>query len=356
MRSPDFDNLNSAAPSLRTIRNLKDLGWIKPGSPNWWSTDYAPDPRKYLTFDDFQSKLVYLGQQDTVNREFAVDRVIKPRQVYLYPNPQVPMTVLEIKMGNHNLPFLITARPYHPKEIFDNPITPFIQDHPLSALPRYLSSGGKLEISSHFYPHIRGLFAGKRGNHLFWYPLFTGAWWKEFGQPLKNALIKQSIDFLEVYNPPYSQGDSTFTHIWEELSQKGNLVDQRRPTTVDFPTHQTSAEEFLENWQDPDKKEPTVVYPLRHPDFKYTLSLVITAKTNRGNNIRKPVILGILAENGGTGYTHIGGICRIKNKQLAEDISGAITADFGTQVDTVLFIPQKGRPKYERISAATQAF
>lgn len=48
------------------------------------------------------------------------------------------------------------------------------------------------------------------------------------------------------------------------------------------------------------------------------------------------------------GYDRIG-IMRIKDRELAQQISLLKTEDFGFPVDTLLFTPQKGRPKYERV-------
>lgn len=62
-------------------------------------------------------------------------------------------------------------------------------------------------------------------------------------------------------------------------------------------------------------------------------------------------MVGIYAENGLAGWCKKRGILRIKDKELAEFISTALTDDFGTPIDSVLFTPQPGRPKYKRIGA-----
>lgn len=351
MRSPDFENLNSVKPDLATINRMQRHGYIKDGSPLWWSTDYTPDPREYLTFEKFQARLVHLGDLKTQQRTWITERRLVHRNVYLYPEPQVPMTVLELEVNKRPLPFLITARPYHPKELQSNPFPFFILNHPLDSLTKFISSGGLIDIPDHFYPHIRGLFAGRRGNHLFWYPINILSWWKQTGEPITKSLAHSDLSYIALYNAPF-MGESRFPGVWDGLIGR-RLVDQRHPTWPNFSTEETSAEDFLRRWKKPKQKEPLVYYPLRKPDLEVTLPLVVTAITNKESKTRKPVVLGVYADNGLVGHARIDGICRIRNNSLAEYISQSITEDFGTEVDAVLYTPQPGRPLYERVSTSS---
>lgn len=352
MRSPEFELIDPVAkPNLETVRELQQKRFIKDGSPLWWSTDYAPDAREYVPFDEFRERLVYLGECSTTRRNlyFSVgDENLMPREVYLYPEPKVPISLLNLEVEDHQLTFLVTARPYHINELSSTPFSKFLAEHPLESLPDYVQNGGIIDLSNHFYPHIRGLFAGTRGNHFFWYLTHATTFWEEFGKPIRDALEKKNLGFIGFYDSPML-GDRSYTEVWDELEGKSQFVDQRRPTWVDFPHSEVSAEEFIQNYQKTDQ-DLLVSYPLRLPDFESTLPLIIATRTHKTSSLRSPVVLGIYAENGYAGYCGRGGILRIKDKALAETISEIISIDFGIPVDVVLFTPQKGRPKYERVS------
>lgn len=351
MRSPEFELIDPVTkPNLETIRELQQKRFVKDGSPLWWSTDYAPDAREYVPFDEFRERLVYLGECSTTRRSpFFLSNDLMPREVYLYPEPKVPISLLNLEVEGYNLPFLVTARPYHKNELSSSPFSKFLAEHPLESLPSYVQNGGVVDLPNHFYPHIRGLFAGTRGSHYFWYLTHATTFWEEFGKPIRNALEKKNLGFIGFYDSPMS-GDRSYTEVWDELAGKPQLVDQKRPTWVDFPRSEVSAEEFIQDYQKTDQ-DLIVYYPLRLPDFESTLPLVIATKTHKTSNLRSPAVLDIYAENGYSGYCRRGGILRIKDRRLAENVSKVTSEDFGFPVDTVLFTPQKGRPKYERVSS-----
>lgn len=387
MESHEREPLNSAWPNLEVIRDLKNKRHIRDSSPFWWSTDYEPDPREYLPFEEFKRRLVYFGECKTKTDEpsdFWVPG--QKKEVYLYPEPVVPISILPLEMGTQVLPFLVTARPYHERELFLSP-WPSYHGHPsLETLPKYIESGEAIRLPEHFYPHIRGLFAGKRGNHFFWYPLessslppggfFSNEVWerfesseeyqdvfspelrnriyedRKFAQQLTEALEKQNLSFLGFYDTTrIIYLDCKYSDVWRELKydkEKEGLVDLRRTMGVDFPCQEVSAEEFIEGYQELGQ-DLLVYYPLRLPGIKSTLPLVIATRTHK-NGKKKPAVLGIFADNGEIGRCRRAGILRIKDRELAKTISQEITGDFGISVDTVLFTSQKGRPKYERIS------
>src|SRR5438876_11868113 len=115
MRMPDFEHVNEVRPSTGTVKYLRNNRLIYPGSPHWWSTDYAPDPREYVPFPEFKTRLVTFGLQETKPDEIDSYRRRVIREVHLYPYEQVPMSVVELQT-DPPLSFLITARPFHPKE------------------------------------------------------------------------------------------------------------------------------------------------------------------------------------------------------------------------------------------------
>lgn len=353
MKSPEGETPYQEKSYTKIIRELKEKNFINDGSPLWWSTDYKPDPREYLSFDEFRQRLIHLGNHKThvIHDYLAPERLVE-RDVYLYPKPKVPITILNLDVSGEQLSFLVTARPYHRKELeISDSYSTVSSDcrlfgYPeLKKIPKFVRSGGVIDLPEHFYPHIRGLFAGRRGNHFFWYNLHL---WSAFGQTIKESLKSKELSFISFYHPTEG-GRRTYREVWFELLRKENLVDHKKPRSLDFPYLEVSTEEFIEDYQKTNK-DLVVYYPLRHPDIENTLPLVISTRTHQESMIRKPSVLGIYAENGSIGWCRQAGILRIKNRQFAEEISKSISGDFGIPVDTILFIPQKGRPKYERIS------
>ena len=349
-----------SAPPLDVIRELKSQGFIPEQSPFWWSTDYSPDPREYVPFDEFKNRLVYLGRVKTKSVGiWSTDQAMQ-KDIYLYPNRPVPISILNLNVEGINLPFLVTARPYNRTEILSSPFPRFLYEHPrVEDLRELIENCGTVALYAHFYPHVRGLYAGRRGNNFFWYPLqpfradsspedlLNGNENKE----LRNALNDNNLSFLDIYNYPMSEPYS-YRGVWDELRKHPSLVDLKdggRLKHVDFPYAEVSAEEFIEDYES--DADLLVMYPLRLTQFETTLPLVVANKTHSASTIREPAILGVLADNENVGRSRHRGIARIIDRQFAQVLASAIGEDFGLNVDTVLFTPRKGRPKYERVTA-----
>lgn len=350
----NLEHLNILKPPLNTIRELKAKGVIGEKSPFWWNTDYEPDPREYMNFPEFKRRLVHFGIRNIVYTRFlGMDKDVQKRDVYLYPRPQIPMTIFNLEILEQNLPFMVTARPYHEKELSSEPLSSFLlKNKDLEKLKAELKVDKNkiIDLHQHFYPHIRGLFAGAKGTNLFWYPINVNSWYDILNtginaKELQDALKKKNLDFLGFYRMPYSDR-RTYHKVWEELSNS-SLVSMN-PQWPDFPSpSEVSVEEFVNSLNaDGDR---ITFYPLRTPALKETLPIVVSTRTHEASANRKPTVLGVYAENKPPGYGYKAGILRIKNLDLAQFISSKISKDFGIPVDTVLFTPQKGRPKYERI-------
>ncbi|MCL4382651.1 MAG: hypothetical protein M1575_01090 [Patescibacteria group bacterium] len=244
---------------------------------------------------------------------------------------------------------MVTARPYSPKETFSRH-TYIGQIDALPSIPKlqsFIAQGGKIDLLDHFFPHIRGLLSSQRGNHYFWYKLSYN-WWLAYEKKLELALKKKGVSYLDIYIHTFSSQKS-YLEVWEELEAKPGFVDQRKTCRPDFPYQRVSAEEFIQGYKT-ETQDLVVYYPLRVNGFIETLPLFVAPRTGLKSKERKPVVLGIYAENGCTGFCHRGGILRIKNRELAGEISSLISRDFGLQVDTVLFTPCPGRPLYERVA------
>ncbi len=296
-KGPEFEGSNFPGkelrgPSLDIIHNLKSKGLIRDGSPFWWSTDYSPDPRELLQFNQFMARLVHVGTAKVQYSRSFLGREPHEKDVYLYPEPQVPISILSLSYQGANLPFLATARPYHEKEIFNEPISLFLKEHPISNLSDFVLSDGVIDIPDHFFPHIRGLFAGQRNNHFFWYPLrpFDSKLLLATGESdftpfreLKGNLVKESLSFLDIYEDTYL--GQTYNGVWHELMNRPELVDAKGgPKWVDFAFKEVSAEELLEDSSN--NGNLLAYYPIRHERFRSTLPIVIANKTHNSSRLR----------------------------------------------------------------------
>lgn len=346
--------------NLNSLKRLKEENIIYRKSPNWWSTDYASDPRKLVSFEEFQEKLISLSSSKT--------DMISPR---LYPDPQVPISILNLEIDNQEFKFIVTCRPYHEKEkhsdfssqrLFSNDLD---SGNSIEDIKKKWRNNKKVKLQDHFYPHIRGLFVSKRDNHFFWYPLVTENEYNSSGKrmedkiltnkKIKDALIKKNLSFINIYD---SYGlEITYNGILDELQDKSgqpyfSFKKLNKINNINFDANEISAEEFIDNYHNnlQNSSDFYVKYPLKLPIFSSTLTLIIFNKTSEDNLNRNPVILGILADDDCSGRYDHKGILRIKDKSLAQEISKKISADFGFHVDTILFTPQVGHPKYDRIS------
>lgn len=307
-------------------------------SPCWWSTDHEPDPRVFMPFEVFYQHLIHIKGSDFT----------------LYPYPGTPMTILDLDIDGFRIPFLVTARPYHLTETKSQYtyVSLLSEFQTVNQLRWFVEKGGKLDLPFHFFPHIRGLFAGRRGHHFFWYHL--GFRKKEYEQQIEDALMARGLSpTIQLYpsgddNAFYSP--LSFYEVQKELQATSGLVHQRL-FYPDFPHREVSAEEFIEEWPD-DTGELMVYYPIRLSGIKYTLPLAIATRTNRTSRIRHPVVLGVFGRKTINTTRVATGILPIIDRSLAETVSRNISADFGIAVDAVLYTPTprpKGQSEYERV-------
>jgi len=158
-----------------------------------------------MEFSEFKKRLVHLGVHKVESIDWPLSgQSGKERDVYLYPKPKVPMTILSLEVLGQALPFFVTARPYHKKEIPSNPHSTALLNNPsIKDLKRHLDSGQEIRLHDHFHPHIRGLFAGAKGNNFFWYPLRFTSYWYEFGEKVQKALEGKKLQFIKFCNIPW---------------------------------------------------------------------------------------------------------------------------------------------------------
>lgn len=331
--SINLEFLNSHKLPLEKIKELQQEGVICRGSPHWWSTDYAPDPREFISIDEFRNRLIPVEENGRV-------------RFHLYPHRFVPMTVIDLPIDGESIPFMVTARPYHPSSknlVVNTDLLEEGMSTPISDVPQKLKDIRSLFLTYHCVPHVHGLFAGARGTHLFWYSLFYFPN-SSFIPNISEALEKQGLAEIFPSSLTYLGYEiRSYDDVAEEISKKGLVA--RRFIRPDFDYEEVCIDEFL-NPQD--QRDYLVYYPLRLPSLQETLPLMVATKTHSQSRQRSPVVLGISA---GTKNSHgkRDYFWRIKDYDFASSIATAVTADFGTKVGCVLFTPQ-GKPQYERVS------
>lgn len=342
----NLEQINTLKPSQDLIRQLREQRRIQDCAPLWWDTDYAPNPREYVPFESFKKRLVGMGvctisRSSHFRSEPRLGDETYQADVRLYTSPTVPMTILPLEIDGLTLPFFITARPYHQREQSSYNTAHFVY-RPISELRQHLRDGNPLLLPRHFFPHIRGLFAGARGNHLFWYPFNVD--YDTNYHKLISALAKGNNTFLDINSPA---ADRTYEDARQELAER-NLIDARAPHWFDFLIKQVSAEDLIETAKG--EHPAYTYYPVRVPGVEHTLPVVVSNKTHSTSEINRLAAIGVYAVVRGGGDKR-GGIWRIKDRELASNVSAELTSDFGVPVDAVLFTPQKGRPHFERVTA-----
>ncbi len=85
----------------------------------------------------------HLGKVKTRGADFWSTNQVIEKDVYLFPNGQVPISVLNLYVKGISLPFLVTARPYTRKGIFSTPFPRFLYEHlTVEDLQEHLENGG----------------------------------------------------------------------------------------------------------------------------------------------------------------------------------------------------------------------
>jgi len=334
---PDTELVNNSKPSLELIKELQNREMIKPGSSFWWSTDYAPDPRELLSFEEFSSRLHPVGENH-----------------FIYTNPRVPMTLLSVPVLGTELPLIITARPYGaestsrtdpagagPMSLFDYFDSP-------DELKDALDEGTYTLFPRNCFPHVRGLFTGARGNHVFWSPLSTNTYESEpFYNEVQRRLDGMGLGYirLSTQDRDYKIERSYFA-AHQEAVEKG--LSDGKGVKIDFPFDEVTVDEFLETAEGTGLGGDVLVnYPLRLPEFTETLPLVIATRTHMKANESGIFVLGLQS-----GETHERGareVKRIRNEELASYISKEISDDFSYPAKTVVFYGGRGRTFYHTV-------
>ncbi|OGH12240.1 MAG: hypothetical protein A2857_00545 [Candidatus Levybacteria bacterium RIFCSPHIGHO2_01_FULL_36_15] len=328
----NLEFLNVHKPSIEIIKKLRTEGSIRAGSPYWWSTDFVPDPREYMPFEQFRSRLVPVEKDGKT-------------YFHLYTQKAVPMTTVTLPIEGEDLTFMVTARPYRldSKNLVDcGDLTDRFFDRSFSEIAEDIEKYHGTIMQLHCLPHVRGLFVGAGGNHIFWYPDRNIS----FIEKIEDALKKQNLNFIQPAG--YSGAgrvELSYANAHEELTQK-KLIAGRTAVKINFPHEEVSADEFL----DYQKTEGDLVlcYPLRLPTINETIPLAIATRTHATSHKKAPVVLGVSA--GTDRYLEqMRAIWRIKDRNFAERISDAISSDFKFPVDTVFFDPH-AKVQYKRVS------
>jgi len=326
--SPEIKPIN-----LDFLRSVKDQNFIYDQSPFWWKIDYSHDPREYISYEKFQSQLVEIKTND--NESF-----------FLYPNPKVPITTIELDVFDQKLNFMVTARPFHPKERNSQPSDYFLNTF---KTPNKLKEAFLKDDEStrpylrkvpheHFFPHIRGLITSKRENTFFWYSIHNDTLFKK---AIEESLEKKNMSYLGIFDEGYGGSTRNYPLVEEEINEHPDLFNTKKFLSLSnsfFIQKKVSAEEFVEYHQN--QKNLSLIYPVKIPEISLDLPLYIANHSIDSDEITKPLVYGI----------YLPGIMTVKDERIAKSISQSISKDLGLQVDIFLSIPKKGRPEQKRIS------
>lgn len=343
MTGQNLEFLNVNAHTAVSVAGLRERNLIKRGSPNWWSTDYAPDPREYVSFEEFNSRLVDVGDG-----------------CRLYPHPRVPMTLLKLEIDGENLSFMVTARPYHERETTNHsmPNDLFWEKgdnfsistvRPLSEIygkmrsllnPRF----GFPELPSQCLPHIRGMFIEARGANLFWSTVYSGRKRNvDFRDVIQDKLASVGLGHIHARDFIGYSDFMTRTRAHKEAYEKRIITGKQYKGEINHA--EVSRVEFCDDMDASMEKGRAVLYPVRLPGLKATLPVLVSTRNCEGKTVERPVALGIEAESGvdGRGY----GLWFFGGEDTCRAISRVLSKDFDTQVDVMLRRPLPGRPAYE---------
>jgi hypothetical protein len=338
-RPQNLEFLNDRAHSAASIADLRTKNLIQPGSPYWWSTDYVPDPREYLPFEEFYRRLIDIGEG-----------------YKLYPEPRVPMSVLDLTVEGMPLSFMVTARPYHEKETqgeaaYDtfgiDKIVPF--DEALHYLPRS-GSVDRLQSSRipyHCLPHIRGMFIEAKGTHLFWSIIHGGRNVHSFPSKIQRELGKVGLTGIIANDFMYYSSFKTHTNA-HRAAAEAKIINGKKHAKIDFDYEEVSRPEFCDRHNG--EGNLAVKYPVRIVGLDYTLPVLVANRTHQKSSVRKPVALGIESGSGIDGKGN--GLWTFRDRAVAQQIANILTVDLGVEVDALLARPRPGFPRYERLAPA----
>jgi hypothetical protein len=373
MDSPEYEYSSSETKTtpLDVIAELKNEGYIPDQSPFWWGTDYKYDPRVYLDHEDFTERIVKIEPPEGC-------------PYYLYPHPEVPMTSITLDVQGKSMSFLVTARPFHPKELNYQPRScltdPVLQNYKTTDNLKANITEVAETPRFHFMPHIRGLLSGVRNNNYFWYPVPYEFYEKiiPFLRSSRYAYLSDMDEFrweeesLGVGNGSGgSRSQLTYRCVYEELEKVSHFKTNKllipdskltdmftfRDSTYDGPErhlknhsygrnfgyrNQLQLEEFLQISKR--EKNLNLLYPININGIEHTLPLFIANRDLDSDKIRAPLVYGIPIR-----LAHVGkaGIVRIVDPLIAEFISSKLSRDFGVEVRTLLYKPKKGKSSYE---------
>jgi hypothetical protein len=374
MNSPEYENTSSEIQTtpLDVIAELKNKGYIPDQSPFWWGTDYDYDPREYLDHEEFFERLVKIESP-------------KGHLYYLYPLPEVPITSINFDVEGLPMSFLVTARPFHPKELdyqsYFYSTAQLLKDYETIDNIKVNIKEGVGRPEFHFMPHIRGLLSGVRNDNFFWYPV-PYEFYERIAPFLKNSryayltdmdIFRENAERNEGIDGGYSRSQLTYRGVYEELENVSHFMTGKllipdpeltnmftfRDHTYDGPErflknhsygrnfgykNQLQFEEFLQIYRQ--QQNLNFLYPININGIKHTLPLFIANRDLDSDTIRTPLVYGVPVRLSHGGKA---GIIRIVDPLIAEFISGKLSRELGIEVNTLLYKPKKGKSSYDVI-------
>lgn len=337
-RKPSSPNIKPI--DLNLLKSLKENKYILDRSPFWWGLDYLPDEHEYMSYYEFENRLVEIKpkkfSEPSVGNSFGYGE----EPFFVYPEGKVPITTLNLDVMGQKLSFMVTARPFNPKEIgsYDYLLNIFQTTERLKKLLEIDVKNEKdlNRPKDEFLPHIRGLIVSQRKGNIFWYPILDET---EFQQSVSDSLKQLDLDYLGI-NFTSSQGyKRTYPLVAKELRQHPDLFNTKRlDLSKFFPTKEVSAEEFVRHH----RPDLSLIYPVKIPGINLEIPFYISNHSIDSNHCLFPTA---------TVYgAYLPDVFPVKDCEIAKKIVEQVSLELNIPTDVLVRIPQKGHPEIKRVS------
>ena len=361
---------------MRDIDVLEEWSWIKKAEPLWWDLDYPKDPREFMGFDEFESRLKTVGRYPLSHRS-------QPRDINIYTEDTVPISTLDIEIKNQPITLFVTVRPFtyeegahHFTEVsykdwsYINGKEPgerqdMIEDSLIRCLEKHESwfcDAGRIPFM--FLPHARGFFKERRGNRVFYYPLGKSSFKFMWEREIPKALEKTGKDYLIAFGPytyTHIQGYDRIRQASDELMERKVIAVVKNPNPrvtgypaglipmsirIDWPgLEQVVYDDFT-----PGGDDMASYYPTRVDGMEETIALAITTRTHPHGKKKDPYVPGIFEYFADVNLPYITQpriiVVPFTDEDFARHAARAVSEELGHEFKGIVYERRPGRCRY----------
>ncbi len=260
--------------------------------PAWWDLGYQPtdstrhsarqgiDDRRVVPLSRLKRKLVHLGTATI----WAGTGEEHERDIVVHPGPEIPLTRVPVEIDGRKFHALVTIRPFDQREsgmtleelreqLKEDGLYPPVPklrrpmrldelaeltdaeyfkqhgEHPVIRTMEELSaaidktdslnkSARTATWSMMYFPHVRGIFAGRKGNRLFFHTLNAeGGENETAAEVLRQVSKKLGTTVHAVYSPPLELMHESAADIHAKLAKDGRVQKKLQPIGALEPSH-----------------------------------------------------------------------------------------------------------------------